>query len=367
MTVRGTHVVVWRPLMATGLALGLGLGLALATPAAAFDPDARRTCHVKKLDAARIYGACRLKTISKAVKKDFTPDFFKCDRTYGLKWTKVEEIGGTDCLTLADEEIVREEIVTDTTTVASLLATGLLPTCGDGERNGREACDGADLGSATCADFGYLGGTLACAASCRLYDVTACTGRSVYPATGQTVSYPALLFGVPFEEPVPDDGFMRSGGPLAFIDNGDGTITDTNTGLMWEKKGAGISGDHNVDTTYAWSNENTGTIWDWIDRVNSEGGTGYAGYNDWRIPNRRELDSLVDMSRSGPSVSPEFHSGCLAPCPPTTCSCTLRNDYWSSTTAAHRDNLAWTVEYDRGKSNDRLKGSKRAVRAVRGP
>jgi len=38
--------------------------------------------------------------------------------------------------------------------------------CGDGKRNGPEACEGADLGGATCQSLGFSGGTLACSAQC---------------------------------------------------------------------------------------------------------------------------------------------------------------------------------------------------------
>ena len=354
------------PVLAVLLAAITALASLAAAPAQAVDFDAQLTCHVKKLDSARVFGACRLKAFSTSVKKSYSPDFSKCDLVYSRKWIKVEELGGPNCLTLGDEDLVHDEIETDTDTIAALLRTGVLPTCGDGEINGREACDGADLGSASCADFGYLGGTLGCRPSCRLYDFSGCTGRSVYPATGQTASYPADLFQNP-EQAVPDDGFLQTGGPLQFVDNGDGTITDVNTGLMWEKKGFEISGDHSMETKLPWSNENVGTIWDWLERINAEGGTGYAGYNDWRIPNRRELDSLIDFSRSDPAVSPVFHTGCVSHCTPTTCSCTMANDTWSSTTSAERDTLAWTVNFARGKSDDKMKGSLNAVRAVRGP
>jgi hypothetical protein len=46
--------------------------------------------------------------------------------------------------------------------------------CGDGVREGGEACDGADLGGATCAGEGFVAGTLGCDAGCGL-DTTACT------------------------------------------------------------------------------------------------------------------------------------------------------------------------------------------------
>jgi hypothetical protein len=61
------------------------------------------------------------------------------------------------------------------------------------------------------------------------------------PATGQTTSYVAG-----------DDGAIRAGAPLKYRDNGDGTVTDENTNLMWEKKDQAGGGLHNWNNTYPW-------------------------------------------------------------------------------------------------------------------
>jgi hypothetical protein len=52
--------------------------------------------------------------------------------------------------------------------------------CGNGIREAGEACDGAELGTAACADFGFAGGALACSAACSL-DTSACAGTPVTP------------------------------------------------------------------------------------------------------------------------------------------------------------------------------------------
>src|SRR6266446_5061606 len=83
----------------------------------------------------------------------------------------------------------------------------------------------------------------------------------------------------------PGDGVQ--GAPLRYQDNGDGTITDLNTGLTWEKKGSGgdastcLTDLHGVNSACTWA-QATGA---WIDAVNAEGGTGFAGHSDWRLPN----------------------------------------------------------------------------------
>ena len=69
---------------------------------------------------------------------------------------------------------------------------------------------------------------------------------------------------------VPDDGLIRAGAPLSFTDNGNGTITDNNTGLVWEKKSDDGSLLHDKDNIYWWSgNSVQETVWDWIEDVNS--------------------------------------------------------------------------------------------------
>src|SRR5919198_2193305 len=99
-------------------------------------------------------------------------------------------------------------------------------TCGNGIKDGDEQCDGSDLGAATCASLGYtLDGTLACTEGCG-YDTSGCKSQR-FPPGGVDA--------------------------LAYVDNGDGTITDSNTGLVWEKKSADGT-IHEKDMTYIWSN-----------------------------------------------------------------------------------------------------------------
>lgn len=77
-----------------------------------------------------------------------------------------------------------------------------------------------------------------------------------------------------------------------FTDNGDGTVTDNATGLMWQKADDGTSRDWENALSYA---ENL-TL---------------AGYSDWRLPNAKELQSIVDYTRcpsvtNSPSIDPVF-------------------------------------------------------------
>ena len=112
---------------------------------------------------------------------------------------------------------------------------------------------------------------------------------------------------------------------------------------------------HNVNNTYPWSGTGAeDTIWDWLNPINSEGGTGYAGHNDWRIPNMRELESIVDAELFDPAIDPIFGP-------------TASGGYWSSTTIAADPSGAWFVDFSDGVVEPGVKSSLLAfVRAVRG-
>lgn len=177
--------------------------------------------------------------------------------------------------------------------------------------------------------------------------------------TGQTTSYGAGT-----------DGDLQVGVARNYVDNGDGTITDTKTGLMWEKK----SDDgtiHDKDTTYAWST--SGTLADgpvfatFLATLN--GGGGFAGHTDWRLPNEFELLSLQNFQNISPSVSAAFNTSCAGGCTVLTCSCTSASfGYWSSTSRAGSGVFAWVVGFSEGHVTYGQKTvASSAVRAVRTP
>jgi len=81
-----------------------------------------------------------------------------------------------------------------------------------------------------------------------------------------------------------------------FVDNGDGTVTDRATGLMWVKA-------------------DSGKTMNWEQALEHAESLEYAGYDDWRLPNVKELQSIVDYNRApdarsastrGPAINPIF-------------------------------------------------------------
>lgn len=119
--------------------------------------------------------------------------------------------------------------------------------------------------------------------------------------------------------------FIVSGQELAnaFIDNGDGTITDANTGYMWTKYllgGDGITPPDQVSWTSAVANALTCSV---------------GGHSDWRLPNAKELQTIIkyDVSPTGnPAIDtaffPQIPSGAKV---------------WTSTTKAGVTDSAWNV------------------------
>lgn len=162
-------------------------------------------------------------------------------------------------------------------------------------------------------------------------------GSTGLPETGQTASYGPG-----------SDGEQQWGLARKFTDNGDGTVTDNVTGLMWEKKSD--NGDiHDKDNAYTWGLSaspyvmNGAMVTTFLASLNSGGG--FAGHTDWRIPNRFELETLLDLGAYIPATYSAFDNGCYSGCSVTTCSCCRPDAYWTSTSSQGYPHQAWYVSF----------------------
>jgi hypothetical protein len=204
-------------------------------------------------------------------------------------------------------------------------------------------------------------GTLSDGASTIVVAINDCTPAPppvTFPATGQTTCWNSS--GAVIACPgTGQDGDIKAGAALSYTDNADGTITDHNTGLMWEKKGDDGT-IHDKDNSYTWANAFT------VHVAGLNAGAGFAGYTDWRLPNVKELQSIVNYEHVNPAVSPAFNNSCAASCTVLTCSCTVAYNYWSSSSYAYNPPTAWYVNFFVGNVNDDFKNFSAYVRAVRG-
>jgi hypothetical protein len=140
-----------------------------------------------------------------------------------------------------------------------------------------------------------------------------------------------------------------------FTDNGNGTVKDNLTGLTWLKNAncaSFFSGDSTGQNHRSWSNA--------VIAANSLE-SGYCGLTDnsfagdWRLPNARQLHSLIDLGNYNPAL-PSGHpfTGVQS------------KFYWSSTTSAPFTNLAWWVNILYGDVNGDSKTNSYYVWPVRG-
>jgi hypothetical protein len=121
-----------------------------------------------------------------------------------------------------------------------------------------------------------------------------------------------------------------------YVNNGNGTVTDTSTGLMWQQA-------------------DDGQTRTWQEALSYCEGLNLAGQTGWRLPDIRELNSLVDDTRYWPTINQAFSS---------------RGDfYWSGSTLAENPLKAWDVHFGIGDTTHYLKIYKiqgHFVRCVRG-
>lgn len=158
------------------------------------------------------------------------------------------------------------------------------------------------------------------------------------PVTGQTTNYATG-----------DDGDLQVGVPVPidrFTDNGDGTVTDNLTGLVWLKNA-------NASGTSTWANSLTyaNALGDGIAGL-TDGST--AG--DWRIPNIKELLSLIDYGEIAPALpsdhpftnvqSPRYYVEYTG----TGWSGDFGTPYWTGNTVSGKSGCAWAVNMYYGQS-----------------
>jgi len=118
--------------------------------------------------------------------------------------------------------------------------------------------------------------------------------------------------------------------PSRFQDQGDGTILDTQTNLVWEKECRKLT--WNEATRYAKN-------------------LVLGGHSDWRLPSYRDLQTLLSLDRINPASDfPDI----------------ISNNFWSSSSYAGSPDGSWVMDFSSGTVYGANKSSNFYVRCVRG-
>lgn len=131
-----------------------------------------------------------------------------------------------------------------------------------------------------------------------------------------------------------------------FAVHDDGTVTDTRTGLMWKQCSEGQSG---VDCAVSFADSFT-----WQEALERVDAATDAGYGDWRLPNIKELSSIVETKCYFPAINVSIFPN------------TPRDLFWSSSSSAVSSSFAWSVNFDNGYDEGNSRGNGFKVRMVRG-
>ena len=122
---------------------------------------------------------------------------------------------------------------------------------------------------------------------------------------------------------------------LADFTRTNGVVTDNTTNLQWQDDVASVSKTWSQAITYCET-------------------LSLDGRSDWRLPNKNELLSIVDYTKSNPAIDSTFVNIITS------------NSYWSSTTYSSHTNYAWSIDFYYGDTYGTYKGTSKYVRCVRG-
>jgi len=152
------------------------------------------------------------------------------------------------------------------------------------------------------------------------------TGHEL-PDTGQTTCYDAAGTVIPCDNASVDGSYQPAANQLRYSSatiSGNAVTTDNLTGLMWAQNGTAAGCK-------------SGAIGLWAAALTYCEGLSFAGYTDWRLPNVRELLSIVNYQNANPAIDATYFPG------------TKTNGYWSNTSYTNSsDAAAWIVWFDVG-------------------
>jgi Protein of unknown function (DUF1566) len=178
------------------------------------------------------------------------------------------------------------------------------------------------------------------------------------PNTFTGLSFLAMLFMLVAGSPAqaactagtPDTNLIESTPISAFTDNGDGTTTHARTGLVWKRCAQGQTWDGSTNFC-----NGTAATYTWAAALTAAKNENYAGHTDWRLPNKKELESIVEYCGTVPAINQTIFPA------------TPQAAFWSGSSAFSVDpTYAWFVTFYYGNNLVNVKSTPYYARLVRG-
>lgn len=155
-----------------------------------------------------------------------------------------------------------------------------------------------------------------------------------------------ILWAAPAHVAACSHNIPPSNPDTVYVLHGDGTVTDTRTGIMWKQCVEGLSGTD--------CSQGTATTMPWAEALNHAEGHSFAGFSDWRLPNITELGSLVEECMVMPTINTATF--------PSTPGAWV----WSSSPYAGSSSSAWYIYFANGVAGVSSRGDPNGVRLARG-
>jgi len=155
------------------------------------------------------------------------------------------------------------------------------------------------------------------------------------------------------------NGNMMEDTPTSAFTTSTATATHSLTGLVWDRCSLGQTWNNDTNhcdfavNTYTWKNA--------LKDVKIRNDTTYLGFNDWRLPNKKELESIIENCGHNPAINQT-----IFPYMASSDYWSASSDYWSSSSYMSNTTLAWGVDFYSGSIVADYKPSSIRVRLVRG-
>lgn len=127
-----------------------------------------------------------------------------------------------------------------------------------------------------------------------------------------------------------------------------GTVLDRQTGLMWSRCSFGQTWNNETERCDGGKEQLT-----WTEALQEAQQATLAGYDDWHLPNVKELSSLVERQCVDPAINAQVFPD------------TAAQNYWTNSSGISDFSMAWAVAFYSGKNNLKSKSSDLYLRLVR--